>query len=131
MIVFHGWNPCDPASGVSPISALKDVVAEQIQAWSYRTQMWKRGGRIGMYLSRPKDAPNWDDKARERFQRDWKEYQDNGGKAGSSPLLEDGMTMNRVGFSAREDEFLEVTKLSLADRGPGVSREPSHGRGPR
>ncbi len=113
MIVFHGWNPCDPASGVSPIRALKDVVAEQIQAWSYRTQMWKRGGRIGMYLSRPKDAPNWDDKARERFQRDWKEYQDNGGKAGSSPLLEDGMTMNRVGFSAREDEFLEVTKLSL------------------
>lgn len=113
MIVFHGWNPCDPASGVSPIRALKDVVAEQIQAWSYRTQMWKRGGRIGMYLSRPKDAPNWDDKARERFQRDWKEYQDNGGKAGSSPLLEDGMTMNRVGFSAREDEFSEVTKLSL------------------
>lgn len=113
MLVFHGWSPEDPTSGVSPISALKDVMAEQIQAWSYRTQMWKRGGRIGMYLARPKDAPKWDDTARERFARDWKQFQDNGAKAGSSPLLEDGMRMERVGFSAREDEFLEVTKLSL------------------
>ena len=113
MLVFHGWNPSDPAGGVTPVKALKDVINEQVQAWSYRTQSWKRGGRIGVYLSRPKDAPQWDDKARKRFKEDWKQFQDQGAKAGSSPLLEDGMTMNKVGFSAREDEFVEVTKLSL------------------
>lgn len=113
MIIFHGWNPTDPSGGVTPVRALKDVINEQIQAWSYRTQMWKRGGRIGMYLSRPKDAPKWDEKDSNRFKQGWKEFQDKGALAGSTPLLEDGMTMQRVGFSAREDEFLEVTKLSL------------------
>lgn len=113
VVAFHGWNPNDPSTGVSPVKALKDVINEQIQAWSYRTQSWQRGGRIGVYLSRPKDAPQWDDKSRARFKEDWKQFQDQGAKAGSSPLLEDGMTMNKVGFSAREDEFVEVTKLSL------------------
>ncbi|WEV68725.1 phage portal protein [Bifidobacterium sp. ESL0775] len=113
MLVFHGWNPTDPVAGTSPIKALKDVLNEQIQAWSFRTQMWKRGGRIGMYVSRPKDAPNWDETARERFKRGWKDFQDKGARAGESPVLEDGMELKRVGFTAREEEFMEVTKLSL------------------
>jgi len=113
MLVFHGWNPTDPRSGTSPVAALKDVLAEQIDSWRFRRQLWKRGGRIGTVLLRPKDAPQWGDSDRERFIRDWKEFQDNGVKAGSTPLLEDGMTLNRVGFSAREEEWSEATKLSL------------------
>ena len=72
MLVFHGWNPNDPTTGVTPVMALKDIINEQIQAWSYRTQTWQRGGRVGTVLVRPKDAPQWDDTARERFARDWK-----------------------------------------------------------
>lgn len=113
MIVFHGWNPTDPAGGVTPVMALKDIINEQIQAWGYRTQIWKRGGRVGMVLVRPKDAPPWDEAARERFQRGWKEFTDHGSRAGSTPLLEDGMDLKRLGFNAREEEFSEVTKLSL------------------
>lgn len=113
MVVFHGWNPTDPTMGVTPVRALKDVINEQVQAWSYRTQMWKRGGRVGMFLSRPKDAPRWEEQDRKRFMQGWKEFQDKGALAGSTPLIEDGMDLKRVGFSAREDEFLEVTKLSL------------------
>lgn len=114
MIVFHGWNPTDPTAGSSPVRALKDVINEQIQAWSYRTQVWKRGGRLGGLLLRPKDAPAWTDEDRERFRRSWQEFKDKGSRAGDTPLLEDGMTFQRVGFSAREDEFAEVTKLSLS-----------------
>lgn len=72
-----------------------------------------RGGRVGTVLVRPKDAPPWDDTARERFARGWKEFTDKGARAGSTPLLEDGMELKRLGFNAREEEFSEVTKLSL------------------
>lgn len=114
MLVFHGWNPTDPTSGTTPVNALKDVINEQIQAWRYRTQVWQRGGRIGSVIVRPKDAPQWDDAHRARFMSEWKQFQDNGAKAGSTPVLEDGMELKRSGFSAREDEFAEVTKLSLS-----------------
>lgn len=113
MIVFHGWNPTDPTCGTSPVRTLKDVINEQIQAWTYRTQVWQRGGRIGAWIGRPKDAPAWKDEDRERFKRGWKDFTDHGARAGETPILEDGMTLNRSGFSAREDEFAEVTKLSL------------------
>lgn len=114
MLVFHGWNPDDPTQGVTPVRALKDIINEQIQAWSYRTQVWKRGGRIGSVLVRPKDAPEWKDADRERFMRGWKEFTDKGAQAGATPLLEDGMELKRLGFNAREEEFSEVTKLSLS-----------------
>jgi len=115
MLVFHGWNPGRPKHGTSPVETLKQVLAEQVQAWSYREQVWQRGGRVGAYITRPKDS-NWSPEARERFARDWKDRWTgkDGKKAGGTPILEDGMTLNRLGFSAREDEWAEVAKLALA-----------------
>lgn len=115
VLVFHGWNPGRPKVGASPIETLKQVLAEQVQAWSYREQVWQRGGRVGAYISRPKDSA-WSDAARERFARDWKDRWTgrDGKKAGGTPILEDGMTLNRLGFSAREDEWSEVSKLALS-----------------
>ena len=115
MLVFHGWNPDDPKRGTSPVQTLKQVLAEQVQAWSYREQVWQRGGRVGAFLTRPKDS-SWSDTARERFARDWKERWTgmDGAKAGGTPILEDGMELKRLGFSAREDEWAEVSKLALS-----------------
>lgn len=115
MIVFHGWNPGRPKHGTSPVETLKQVLAEQVQAWSYREQVWQRGGRVGAFLTRPKDA-KWSDAARERFARDWKARWTgkDGQKAGGTPILEDGMELKRLGFSAREDEWAEVAKLALS-----------------
>lgn len=115
MLVFHGWNPGKPKHGASPVETLKQILAEQVQAWSYRQQVWERGGRVGAYITR---APNttWSDQARERFARDWKERWTgmDGAKAGGTPILEDGMELHRLGFSAREDEWAEVSKLALS-----------------
>jgi len=113
---FHGYSPGNPARGSSPVLALRDVLAEQVGAWAYRQQLWKRGGRVGAYLTRPPDAPGWSPEARTRFKREWNERWagDRGSEAGGTPLLEDGMTLNRLGFSAREDEWADVAKLSLA-----------------
>lgn len=114
-IIFRSWNPSGSLSSVSPIEALKDILAEQIEAWRYRRQVWERGGRVGAYISRPAETAggSWSDEARQRFRADWRAFVASGAKAGSTPILEDGMKLERVGFSAREDEWVESTKLSL------------------
>lgn len=114
MIVFHGWNPNDPTSGVSPVHSLKAILAEQIHAQVFRDQMWKRGGRVGSYLTRPAGAP-WGDGARDRFIREWQAAYagDTAANAGGTPLLEDGMEIKHTRFSAKDEQFVEASKLSL------------------
>ena len=115
MLVFHGWNPGAPARGASPVEALREILAEQIQAYRFREQMWRRGGRVGTVLERPKDAPTWSPDARSKFAKDWQsQWAGNGSKAGGTPILEDGMKLSRVGFSAREEDWVEAAKLSLS-----------------
>ncbi len=115
-LTFHGYRPGDPASWVSPVESLKEILAEQIQAWSYRQQVWARGGRVGTYITRPADAPAWSPEARTKFQRDWsaKWTGPNGPRAGGTPIFEDGMKLDSVRFNAREEEWSEVAKLSLS-----------------
>lgn len=115
MLVFHGWNPGKPKTGTSPVETLKQVLAEQVQAWTYREQNWQRGGRVGAYITRPAGA-NWSESARNRFIQDFKERWTgpDGAKAGGTPVFEDGMELKRLGFSAREDEWSEVAKVALS-----------------
>ena len=111
---FHGWNPDSLHDGISPVEALQHTLKEQIEAAKFRQQLWKKGGRVGAYISRPKDAP-WSHEARGRFKEDWADkWSNQGSQAGGTPILEDGMEMRRVGFSAHEEEFIEAAKLSLS-----------------
>lgn len=112
---FHGYNPVDARVGVSPISSLKGTLSEQLHATAFRSQLWKRGGRVGSYLTRPHDAPDWDPATRKKFKREFAAAWsgDDGAKAGGVPIFEDGMEMKRVGFSAHDEEFVEAAKLAL------------------
>lgn len=114
MIKFKGWSPTDPKCGVSPVHALKAILAEQIHAAVFRDQMWKRGGRIGTYITRPKEA-TWSEDARKKFQAGWDAAYsgDGGSNAGGTPLLEDGMEIKQARFSAKDEQFVEASKLSL------------------
>ncbi|MEH6804844.1 MAG: phage portal protein [Rhodococcus erythropolis] len=113
MLVFHGWNPTDTRIGSSPVNALKAILREQIHAQTFREQLWENGGRVGSYLTRPKDAPEWGAEGRSRFTRMWSAWSGSGNKAGGTPVLEDGMELKRVGFSAKEEEYIEASKLAL------------------
>lgn len=111
VVEFRGAAP----SGVwpvAPIDALREILAEQIAAWQYRGESWQRGARLQSYVYRPAGQP-WTDKARKNFTQSWHEFQANGARAGESPVLEDGMEVRKIGFSAREDEWAEVARLSL------------------
>ncbi|ADG97638.1 phage portal protein, HK97 family [Segniliparus rotundus DSM 44985] len=116
MLVFHGWNPLDPTGGLTPVATLKAVLAEQIAAQAYRLQTWRNGGRVGAYIHRPADAPRWSPEAKHRFVTDYQgAYSGNNGpRAGGTPVLEDGMELRRIGFSAKDEDYIEAQKLALA-----------------
>lgn len=114
IVAFPGYNPTR-SHGCSPtVDALRQTLQEQVEASLYRSQVWKRGGRVSAVLERPKDAPQWSDPAREAFREDWySKFTGRGSKAGGTPILEDGMTLKRIDFNAQEQQFVEAAKLSL------------------
>jgi HK97 family phage portal protein len=114
VLAFHGWHPGTLATGSSPVAALREILAEQVQAARYRENVWKRGGKVGAVLTRPPDAPDWSDDARKQFKADWEsQFTGNGPKVGGTPLLEDGMTLTRVDFNSKEMQFIEGSRLAL------------------
>ena len=114
MLSFTGYSPTDPRAGSPTVEALRQTLQEQIEAAVYRSQTWKRGGRVSSVLERPADAPQWSDAAREAFREDWySKYTGKGSKAGGTPILEDGMKLSRVDFNAQEQQFVEAAKLSM------------------
>lgn len=114
VVVFRGYNPTGFKKGSSPVKSLRATLSEQIAASDFRRQMWKRGGRIGMYLTRPADAPEWSVEGKAKFIQQWKaQWSGGGAEAGGTPLLDEGMEMKRVGFNAREEQWAEGAQLAL------------------
>lgn len=113
IIRMHGYSPDTKRYGSSPVDALRATLKEQLEAASYRAQLWKSGARIGGVIERPKDA-NWDDKARRRFQASWRsQYTGRGSQAGGTPVLEDGMQYKPYHLNAKDEQIVEMTTLSL------------------
>jgi HK97 family phage portal protein len=114
VLAFHGWSPEALSDGSSPVAALRELLAEQVQAARYRELVWRRGGKVGSVLTRPADAPEWSDDARKQFKADWEaRFTGTGPNVGGTPLLEDGMSLSRVDFSAHEMQFIEGSRLAL------------------
>lgn len=114
-IRFNGWSPYGSASCSTRIEALKQILGEQVNAWKFRNGVWKNGGTVTQWISRPKDTP-WSDGAKERFVESWKaKFAGDGTDTGGTPLLEDGMRLESFGFNAREAQWAEATKLSRED----------------
>jgi len=115
LLWFHGWNPGSPSTASSPVEALKQILAEQIHAQKFREQIWQKSGRFGGFLTRPAGA-KWEAGVREKFQRQWnaKYSGDDATDAGGTPILEDGMKYEKAGLSAREEQYVEGSKLALA-----------------
>ncbi|WP_311353792.1 phage portal protein [Corynebacterium pyruviciproducens] len=112
-IRLHGYSPVTPRRGTSPIDALKDSLHEQLEAAAYRSQLWKNGPRLGGIITRPAGV-QWDNTARRRFKAAWQaQYSGRGSGTGGVPILEDGMTFQQFHLSAKDEQLVEMTKLSL------------------
>lgn len=116
-IYFHGFSPSTPRTGCSPVESLRSTLLEQIEASRYRSQIWKRGGRVGMYVTRPKDVRSWD----QNVAKDWAQQfraafaGDAGSEAGGIPVLEDGMDIKTIQLNAKEAQWAESMQLSRSE----------------
>ena len=116
IIHVHGYNPEYEEVGVSPVDALKETLREQLQAASYRAELWRNGPRLGGVITRPpeKDVGKWSPEARRRFKTSlYEQYTASGSNAGGTMVLEDGMKFEPQHLNAKDEQLPEMTKLSL------------------
>lgn len=115
VLAFNGYSPASPVGASPTVEALRETLKEQIEASLYRSQVWKRGGRVSAVIERPAGARPWSDGQREAFREDWyAKYTGSGPLAGGTPILEEGMKLNRIDFTAQEQQFVDAAKLALA-----------------
>ncbi len=99
----------------SVLHFMREAFAIQLAMMELAGQTWQRGPRNTGVIQRPKDAPKWNDKARENFRTAVHEYMGEGQRAGRPMLLEDGMTWVNSGFSLHDAEFLGAMQMGVAD----------------
>lgn len=93
------------------LASLKYVLAEQQYSREYRANMWKRSGQVGNYITRPAGV-EWDEEAQQRFRETWSAFRNGGARAGMTPVLEDGMKIERFALSAHEEEWEASQRLA-------------------
>lgn len=125
-VQFRTYSPGNPGGYVSPISALRQTLEEQIQAGRFRRDLWRSSGRLNAQIIRPKDVKPWEPGTREKWIAAFREAWGSGGSnAGSIPLLEDGMEIKPFSTSFREQQWAESIKLSREEVAAAYGVNPS------
>jgi HK97 family phage portal protein len=125
-IQFKTYSPGNPGGYISPISALRQTLQEQIEAGNFRKQLWHSSGRLNAQIVRPANVEPWTDEQRNRFVTAFREAWGAGGsKAGSIPILEDGMEIKPFQTSFKESQWMESVKLSRESCAAAYGVNPS------
>lgn len=89
-VYVHGYDPTDPRIGVSPLETLRSMLEEEFAGSQWRKRFWQQGAQPSMVITRPLDAPDWADGARDRFIESLRAA----ANRGKPLLLEEGMLSN-------------------------------------
>lgn len=123
---FCTYSPGNPGGYVSPISALRQTLEEQIQAGRFRKELWKSSGRLNAQIIRPKDVQPWSEETKKRWVEAFREsWAAGGSRAGSIPLMEDGMEIKTFNASFKEQQWVESVKLSRESVAAAYGINPS------
>lgn len=113
LIQFKTYSPGHPGGYLSPISSLRQILLEQVEAGRFRRQLWRSSGRLNAQIIRPKDVEPWSEATRKAWIENFREAWGAGGtKAGKIPLMEDGMEIKPFSTSFKESEWTNSVKLS-------------------
>lgn len=102
----------------TPMDVLYDLLTEQHESGTYRTELWQNGARFPGWIERPETAPDWSSgTARTNFRTSWNDYASGGVKAGRTPILEDGMKYHELanGVTPEAAQQIEARKLSISE----------------
>lgn len=110
---FKTYSPGNPKGYLSPLASLRQTLEEQVEAGRFRRQLWKSSGRLNAQITRPKDVAPWTKEQKLEFAQLFREAWGAGGsKAGSIPIMEDGMEIKPFSTSFKESEWAQSVKLS-------------------
>ena len=125
-VLFRTYSPGNPGGFVSPVSALRSTLQEQIEAANFRKELWHSSGRLNAQIIRPKVVQPWDEEQRRRWTTAFREAWGAGGaKAGSIPVMEDGMEIKPFQTSFKEQQWAESIKLSRESVAAAYGINPS------
>jgi HK97 family phage portal protein len=99
------YNPEDSRIGLSPVEPLRALLAEEQALTEDRAGFWRNSARVGQWILRPSEAPEWSEKARKRFAQEMRNLFTGAAQAGVLGVLEDDMKPVAATFSARESEL--------------------------
>ena len=103
-VYIHGYDPVDPRIGVSPMTTLKSILDEEAAGQAWRQRFWENNAQQSMVVTRPLDAPDWDDVARDRFIESLRAA----ASRGKPLMLEEGMTTNPAsGFDPKSTQYVQ------------------------
>lgn len=112
-VQFKTYSPGNPGGFLSPLSALRQQLNEQVEAGRFRRQLWKSSGRLNAQITRPKDVAPWTEEQKLKFATAFREAWGAGGsKAGSIPIMEDGMEIKPFSTSFKEAEWSSSVVLT-------------------
>ena len=111
VVHLREYNPEDPIVGLSRLETLRKLLDEQTAALTYMHWFWSNGAKLAGWISRPKDAPRWNEQQRKQFGDEWRGFQ-GPQNAGKTAVLEDGMAFNPVTATARDSELTAARKLT-------------------
>jgi len=94
VVHFKSWNPKDMRVGISKLEGLRSVLVDDALASTARAAAWRNTAMMANVIERGLDAPDWSDKARERFREDFQATYGGAGQVGKTGVLEEGMSMN-------------------------------------
>lgn len=123
---FKTYSPGNPGGYLSPIAALRQTLQEQVEAGRFRRQLWRSSGRLNAQIIRPKDVAPWDNQQKAAFAEAFREAWGSGGsKAGSIPIMEDGMEIKPFSTSFKESEWSQSVILSRESVAAAYGVNPS------
>ena len=112
-VQFRTYSAGSPGGYLSPISALRQSLTEQVEAGRFRRQLWRSSGRLNAQIIRPKDVQPWSDEQKAKFAKAFREaWGSSGSKAGAIPIMEDGMEIKPFSTSFKESEWSQSVILT-------------------
>src|SRR5205085_7599491 len=115
VVYFRGYSPDSDWSGTSPMETMRQMLAEEVASAGYRERLWRNGARMEHVITRPKDAPKMSPEAKDRFWARWNAQYVGDANSAKTALLEEGMDIKSMSFSARDAQYLEVKKFNLEE----------------
>ncbi len=107
VIHFKFWNPLDPFRGLSPISAARAGIQQDLLADQFNSSFYRNSGAPGGVIEIDETLTD------RQFQRLVQQYDDKHGGPGNAHkllLLEGGAKWKQTSFSQKDMEFLDQKK---------------------